>query len=126
MLAAQFNVLDSVYTGLSCDSNKEKFTLTSLLKFIDSFLDPANITELEKTVNRYMDSLMERFYNDFPKLPVSQKQLFLFYAIGLTPQMISVMFKTKVEALYTRKAKLKKKIMESSSPSKSEYLQFLT
>ena len=125
MMVSQFNVLDSVYTGLNCDQNKEKITIAALSRFIESFLEPENITELESIVNRYMDNLMAKYHTDFPKIGTSQKQLFLFYAMNLTPQMISVLFKTNVSSLYVRKAKLKRKISESSSTFKDEYLRYL-
>ena len=125
MMASRLNVLEVAYLGFNCDNNKEKAVYNSLDHFITEFCNDENILRLENTVNAYTDSIMTRFHSAFPDMPRNESLLFLFYVMRLSPQVISLMFRIRVEALYNRKSKLKKKILASGVDDSDTYLKYL-
>lgn len=81
------------------------------------------INELEKEMDNTHGNVCSNFKADFPNLKDIDYRLFLYSAMGLsTSSMMLLLKETKIEAVYSRKKRLKARIKGSDSPRKDEYL----
>lgn len=81
------------------------------------------INELEKEMDNTHGNVCSNFKADFPNLKDIDYRLFLYSMMGLsTSSMMLLLKETKIEAVYSRKKRLKARIKGSDSPRKDEYL----
>lgn len=81
------------------------------------------INELEKEMDNTHGNVCSNFKADFPNLKDIDYRLFLYSSMGLsTSSMMLLLKETKIEAVYSRKKRLKARIKGSDSPRKDEYL----
>lgn len=81
------------------------------------------INELEKEMDNTHGNVCSNFKADFPNLKDIDYRLFLYSMMGLsTSSMMLLLKETKIEAVYSRKKRLKARIKGSDSPRKEEYL----
>lgn len=72
-----------------------------------------------------MDNIVDNIQKDIPTLSSDDKMLFMYICIGLSSRSISTIFDIKIEAVYNRKARLKKKIETLNKDSKYSYLKII-
>jgi tetratricopeptide (TPR) repeat protein len=91
-----------------------------------SLIDSNNLKRLENYVDQKQDGLLTNFRHDIDNASEKDCQLFLFYAIGISPLLISMIWECNVDAIYNRKSRLIKKIY-NHAPSKADiYISVLS
>lgn len=98
-----------------------------IIEIIEKFSnDKKTISELEDRINRYEDNLMADFRKDLEGLKEQDYRLFMFSVMGFSITAIMLFLKeTKVEAVYSRKARLKVKIGSIIKEHQCRYLKYL-
>lgn len=86
--------------------------------------DSSTVNRLCDTVNRHKSDILCNFNEDMPSASDDDKLLFLYLTVGLDSRAISVLFDIRIEAVYNRKAKLKKRIEQLDSYRKDLYLEY--
>jgi len=77
----------------------------------------------EKTLDKYLDNVMSRFREDFPHLRAQGYRLVSYIFAGLDPATICVLMDLDIDALYSRKSRIKGTISSSSVANKERYLE---
>lgn len=87
--------------------------------------DKQTLTKLEEYVNTYNNTLMQKFRKVNPSIVKSESDnlLFLYIVAGFSSRTISVLFDESLSVIYNRKARLKKRIIESNCEYKEEFLE---
>ena len=98
-----------------------------IVKKIDNLVeelkkDGKTIAKLETFVNKYRNNVVTRFRSEYPDMRDVDYKLFLFMAAGFSLRTICVFVGVGTDALSNRKYRLKKKISESFSQYKEEFL----
>ena len=115
-------VLNKIYSSPSSSGKRE---LTKAEQNVSKLLkDPETLDLLVNSVNNVYDNIEVKFRNDFPSTTENEYNLFLGVVLGFSSATVSIILNAKIEAVYSRKNKLKTKIINSGSPNKEEYLVF--
>lgn len=129
LLKQKFDTLEklcSTYYEHSDVQQARKRIYNQVVKLISEFKPQSTAqADLEAFLNTYKDNLMLHFRQELPKLKERDYQLFLYHALGLSPQSISVFLQEKTDVIYNRKNRLKSKIQNSQSNKKELFLQHL-
>ena len=124
----QFDTIDKLcHTYYESHSTyDEKIRIHTEVKSIISGLrdNPQIISQLEAHVDTYKDNLMKNFRKADPAIARSEDDylLFLYIVIGFSPRAISVLFDESLSVIYNRKARLKKRVQDSDSEYKADFL----
>lgn len=81
---------------------------------------------LEKMINGSLNNLMLNFRKDFPNLNKWEYPLFMYNVFGIEPGIMALFLGERVDLIYKRKANLKRKIINSDTPLKEDYLYYLS
>ncbi len=115
-------LLNKMYSSPSSSGKRE---LTKAEQNVSKLLkDPETLDLLVNSVNNVYDNIEVKFRNDFPSTTENEYNLFLGVVLGFSSATVSIILNAKIEAVYSRKNKLKTKIINSGSPNKEEYLVF--
>ena len=82
------------------------------------------IRKIESLVNKHKDNIMHDFRCSFPNLKPEDYLFFLFLVIGLPSRTIALILQVKMDIVYSRKSKLKRKISTQDLPQKGIYLKY--
>lgn len=130
ILSSKYNVLDNLFrTVYETPSTKTKQKVSDEVdSIVKSFSkESEKIFELEESINSAMSGLMTSFKNDFPDLKDADILLFLYSVLGFSDSAIALFLnEEKINAVYNRRFRLKKRIKLSESKRKEEYLTFLS
>ena len=125
LLTNQFQAVDSL-----CKIYYEKNSINSYYKIINLICDLRQnddfMNYIEDLVNKQNDNIMFNFRGKFTNLSVDDYHLFLFLVMGFSSRTISILYQVKVDIIYSRKSKLKRKISNPSTPDCEIYLQYLS
>ncbi len=72
--------------------------------------DSAELSKLEEYINSQRDNLMVRLDETFPQLTATERLIFMYAVIGLSPRAMSVLLDINIESIYNRKSRLKTKL----------------
>ncbi len=93
------------------------------LKLVKSLApDSDELAKLEEYINSQRDNLMVRLDEVFPQLTTTERVIFMYAVIGLSPRAMSVLLDMNIETIYNRKSRLKTKL--KSGPA--EFVEVLT
>ncbi len=129
MILHRFKELDKVCAAYFSSSLKIKNAIVQ--KRIDELIYSYSennelISELEDFVDTNENNLMRSFRNVFPSLKRADYLLFLYSSIGLSANTITLFLKEeKIESVYNRKARLKRKILSLESAESEKFLKIL-
>lgn len=115
----------SAYYEESRNKTKVDRVKAEISDIINKFSNDIPIKDLEDSADRCSDRIISSFKKDFPDASERELRLFIYIVIGFSTRTISLLFDEKIENIYNRKSRLKKKIIASASPIVSEYLTFL-
>ena len=87
--------------------------------------DASTLSELRTFANKFTHQLITDLECQIPDLKEGEIKLFLYRVLGFSPAAISLFLGEKIELIYTRKSRLKAKIMSSSATRKNEFLERL-
>ncbi|MCC8118024.1 MAG: hypothetical protein LIP09_04640 [Bacteroidales bacterium] len=125
---SEINRICQVYYENQAGKNLSKKISDEMEKLVDDFSDnKSNISQLEALVNDNLNDLMADFRKDFPKLKNADYMLFLYTVLGLSISGIVLFLREeKIDAVYSRKSRLKYRIKKSDCKRSQEYLGYLT
>ncbi len=92
---------------------------------LEEFRNPKFIQQISEYIDSHFDGIYSAFITDFPRLTERERSLFVYLASGLSPLLISLIYVTTIDAIYNRKKRLKKKIEDSQSERKDDYLRII-
>ena len=73
-----------------------------------------------------MNGIMDHFREDFPSFNEQDYRLFCYYVAGFSTKTISIIVHDmSADAIYMRKSRMKKHILESECPRQETYLEYL-
>jgi hypothetical protein len=94
---------------------------------IESFAtDKSTKKQLEDLVNLHNENVIEKLKTQIPDTTDSEIELFCFLFAGFSPCTISIFINDRIQNVYTRKSRLKKKIAKSNVPDKERFLILLS
>ena len=80
----------------------------------------------EKYVNNAWDDLMNRVRVDYPSFSEKDYKLIALFVMGFEAKTISLLMNYTPKTVYGKKARIKRRIADSSVAAKQEYLAFLS
>ncbi|WP_251619712.1 hypothetical protein [Odoribacter lunatus] len=120
---ATIDKLCSTYYECQATPQEKERIYSEVIGIISKFKsDQHTQMELETFLNTYKNNLMADFRQEFPKLKDTDYQLFLYYALDLSPSTISIFLQEKPPVIYNRKKRLKDKIQSSNCAKKEFFL----
>lgn len=126
---SRFKIIDSLassYFECKETAHEQKRIYAEVCASINSFSSEASLKELEDIVDAYNNGLMQRFRQDYPKLPPSQYRLALYLFCRFSLQSISIFTRTDIRNIYVYKSRLKTVISKSATADKETYLQYFS
>ena len=127
LFGEQFGVLDQlVNTYLDHEGSNRNATavLKELELAIASFSSPKKIKELEAVINDNFNNIIHRLRNQIPIVTDTEVRLFLYLSSRFSSRAIALFMGEKIENIYNKKSRLKKKIINSEAVDKEEFLGF--
>lgn len=129
LLASQFVGLNEMCQALYETENEEKGK-KQIAKMMINFINSLSgnnelIQELERLVNYHYDNIYDSFKSDFNDLKEIDYRLFLYSILGFENTTIALIFNTEIRSIYSRRDRLKIRIISSSSANKNKYIAFL-
>lgn len=110
----------------SVSSTKEKKALANeVLKIITDLKANETILEIKNQLNECSDGIVDRLQIEIVGLKDSEINLFMFLCLGFSSATISLLMDEKIQNIYVKKARLKRKIIESSARDKIEFLEIM-
>lgn len=106
-------------------SNRDKGAVyKEVARIVDSFSSDEMLASLEATLNKYKGNIVTRLRQQVD-LSAAELRLAIYLMSGFTARSICCFINATPSNLYNQKSRLKKKIMESSSSDKQEFLNTL-
>ena len=127
IFSSQFSILDN-FTNIYLDHDgKNKVSsavLKELEKCIAGFSSQAKIDELIAAVNSSMNNIVDRLSLQVQSLSKNEINQFLYLCAQFSPRVISLFMNDKLENIYNKKSRLKRKIINSNAPDAKQFLRF--
>lgn len=129
LMQTQFNDLNQLCTTFyqhNGSKNAKTKIYQEVVQKVNDIRNNKNVfSKLEDTINICIPGLMQRFRNDHPTLHEYEYALYILLILGFSSQAISFLQDIRIDAVYNRKATLKKKIIAGNPNSAAQYLSFL-
>lgn len=129
LMSARFSTIDrfcNTFYETSGSRNAKDIIFRKVKQEVEALIaDEHLFDDLTLLVDSTYDKLMTRFKTDLPGISKDDCKLFILHVIGFSGLTISIFLNIKISTLYTRKSRLKQKILELDSQYKNEYLSFL-
>lgn len=95
-------------------------------KELDRFVNNPNLTEeLEHIINARLDNLIVGLREDYPHFNDNYVNIYIYSLLKFSSPAIAALQNASLPTVYSRKSKLKKRIIESDCERKHFYLQFI-
>jgi len=91
-------------------------------RIIHDFTNAESLKEIETYVDSVSDNLYSSFKKEMYDVSDDNRRLFLYLLVGFSNRSISVLLDQTPGAVYTKKSRLKKYILESNATRREEYL----
>ena len=92
---------------------------------LEFFSSPNKSEEREKFINEKTGGVLSALREDFPKLKDIDYQLIEYMILGFDATLICMITGLSTNNYYTRKSRLKEKILETDSPNAALYKQWI-
>lgn len=119
------NLCNTYYDAHPGDLPQSKVAANVLASIHDMSNSSDFYPMLERKLNHEHDNIMKKFRDDMPGLRDDEYHLFILNALRLSIPTISMLLDEKRALIYSRRARLRAKIQESSVLSKDLYLDCL-
>ena len=129
LLGGHFNsinkILDEYYENTDTPTAKTAI-YNRVEKELENLASSKSMGEIEEMVNDALDGIMTRFRNEFPDATKEDATIFMLNAAGLSQKAISLLTGIKLKSLYTKRARLKERIMKSDTAYKQDFIDYLS
>lgn len=113
----KFNFIDSIgqkYYSYSGDT-RDRYILDEVNNMIESLSEDKELASLEAILNAYKDNIIVRLREEFPKLKPKDIQFMCYWYAGFSSNTMSLLLDEKVDNIYNRKSRMKKRFESSDS-----------
>ncbi len=129
LFAGQFSLIDKLsvtyYETHGSRRDKEEI-YTKVRKEIEQLsTDKKFLAQLEETVNKYKGNVMRIVRESMPQFSEMDFRLLCFMYAGFSAKAISIFTDESVSNIYSKKSRLKSKIIQSDSSRKSQMIEYL-
>ncbi len=127
VFSGQFALLDELlntYLDHEGSSRNSTAILKEVEKSIASFSTQKKLNELKMVINENMNNIVDRLQQQFPTINTNELNLFLYLCAQFSPRVIALFMMDKLENIYNRKSRLKRKIQNSDAQDKDAFLRF--
>lgn len=120
----KFKFIDSIgqkyysYNG----SARDRFILEDVNTMISQLADDKELEALEHILNAYKDNVISLLRIEFPKLKPKDMQFMCYWCAGFSPNTMSLLLDEKIENIYNRKSRMRRRLEESYSQYKDLFL----
>lgn len=118
-------ILDEYYENSDSPASKTSM-YNRVEKELKSLSSAKSMSEIESLVNDALNGIMTKFRNEFPNLNHEYSILFMLNCMGFSQKAISLLMGIKLKSIYTRRARLKERILNSEAPNKKKFLEKLS
>ena len=119
------NVSEAYYVRGN-NSSSDLVVSKSLEKTFEDLRSSDVVTGLAEIIDRQNDNWVTRFKEAYPNLKESHYILAIYVFIGLSPEAVTVLLNKKnIQAMYTEKSKLKKKMLEINGGQADSFMAAL-
>ena len=129
LLAGHFNsinkILDEYYENTDTPTAKAAI-YNRVEKELKNLASSKSMGEIENLVNDALDGIMTRFHNEFPDSTKEDTTIFMLNAAGLSQKAISLLTGIKLKSLYTKRARLKERIIKSDTVYKQNFISCIS
>lgn len=129
LLVGRFNsinkILDEYYENTNTSTAKVAI-YNRVEKELKNLASSKSMNEIENMVNDALDGIMTNFRNEFPDASKEDISIFMLNAAGLSQKAISLLMEIKLKSLYTKRARLKERIMKSDTAHKQNFISYLS
>ena len=88
--------------------------------------DDKELESLEIIVNAYKDNVITLLRQEFPKLKPKDIQFMCYWYAGFSPNTMSLLLDEKIENIYNRKSRMRRRLDESTSTYRVLFLEHLS
>ena len=127
VFSGQFALLDELLNTYLDHEGSNKVSaavLKEVEKRIAGFSTQKKLDELKKVVNENMNNIADRLQQQFPTINTNELNLFLYLCAQFSPRVIALFMSDKLENIYNKKSRLKRKIQNSNATDKEEFLNY--
>ena len=127
VFSGQFALLDELLNTYLDHEGSNKVSAAVLKegeKRIAGFSTQKKLDELKKVVNENMNNIADRLQQQFPTINTNELNLFLYLCAQFSPRVIALFMSDKLENIYNKKSRLKRKIQNSNATDKEEFLNY--
>lgn len=114
---------DAYYQGVGHKEDRKEIE-KRVQQIAKSFSNRKTLRDIEDYANSISDNLYSSFKTDYINAGEDVRKLFLFLMLDFSILTICVLMNLERDVVYNRKARLKRKIKESNSSRKEEYLKY--
>lgn len=128
--AMYYNMIDRACTILWENPSKEAAS-GKITGWLDSFIEdlgssPKKIRLLESYADRFYENIMTDLRKELPEMKEDDYKLFLFNLLGLSSAAIAKLLNAdRIDPIYTRKKRLRKKLMQLPENMRPRFIQYL-
>jgi hypothetical protein len=119
------NSLCCTYFEYSDNPKQQSAILNHVKGLIGNISSKSYLIQLEEQINGCYDNILQKLKSDFPSMLDNEYRLFCYLSAGFTTQAICLFLNCNTNAVYNRISRLRKKIKDSSSVNKEQFLKYL-
>lgn len=126
VFSGQFALLDELlntYLDHEGSNRVSAAVLKEVEKRIAGFRNQKKLDELKKVVNENMNNIADRLLQQITTINNNELILFLYLCAQFSPRVITLFMSDKLENIYNKKSRLKRKIQNSNATDKEEFLR---
>lgn len=106
-------------------ATRDKYILREVHDMIALLADDKELESLEIIVNAYKDNVIILLRQEFPKLKPKDIQFMCYWYAGFSPNTMSLLLDEKIENIYNRKSRMRRRLDESASTYRVLFLEHL-
>lgn len=106
-------------------SMRNKFVMKEIENMITAVSEDSEILTLESIINAFNDNVMQHVRDTFPRLKLKDIRFLCYWYAGFSTWTMSLLLNERVENIYNRKSRFRKKFEESDSEYRQLFLRNL-
>ena len=106
-------------------SVRDKYVLEEIDNMIASISDDNEIATLESIIDAFNDNVMQHIKETFPRIKEKDYRFLCYWYAGFSTWTMSLLLNERIENIYNRKSRLRKKFEETDSEYRDLFLRNL-